>query len=845
MATSGNFNTKTFNGELGARYLQFAWEVKSQDTDKNTTTISWTLKGAGGGSYYYKAGNFKLVINGDTVYSSSERIELYKGTVVASGTKKITHTDDGTKSFKVSAEAGIYYSTVNSTGSETFDLPDIPRYATVKQTFNSKTETTIKMDWSSDSVIDYLWYSTDNGVTWKGKSVDDKKSGNYTISGLNAYGTYEIKTKVRRKDSGKETISSVKSVTTYDYPHCTESPNFIIGEKVTLKFYNPLKRTFKFYIIGIGKTDGIVYNCSGTEYGDLYSSSSLISYLYNSIPNDKSGIYQVKVVYTDLDGNHTKTRNVGNTYSIVEKDCYPDFTTFTYVNNSSQALKNIVGENLVKDLSSINVVVPVANKMTAKNGAKPNRYVATIGTLNKSLDYSNENNVSVFMGTIHAKDTQRITVTAYDSRELSKQAHKDVPVYDYAKPVIHASVKRQNNFEAKSTLSVGGEYSPLTINGVNKNAITSVKFRSREVGGTWDSWTILTTTLNNGKFTCNDVPLSLDNAKAFEFEVQATDTIIDALLMDAIKTSATVDVGQSIFFISSNKKTAYLNGEEVTTRDNVRETKYYTQLVEGTDLNKITEIGTYRSIQASHTATMKNVPNGFNGGFTMYVYTWTATPTNTQYRRQEIVYARQTYIRNTNDGGTTWTKWYKVGLVEDIIDLLYPIGSVYCNSKNENPSKRLGGYWYLADKGFITFTTDGNLENPLAYFTPASNVTCNSCYVSRNHSTVRIRLSLTVDVAMTDAGMDLGTFKWSTVGITSLPMGYVGQTSYSDGANGGIVWSLDWTTGKLTQTDVFDITPIPAESTFYFDMTFVMTYDRMLDSCCDKFYFERAEDPNT
>ena len=146
MATSGKFNTKTFNGDLGARYLQFAWEVKSQDVANNKTTISWTLKGAGGGSYYYKAGNFKLVINGDTVFSSATRIELYNGTLVASGTKKITHKDDGTKSFKVSAEAGIYYTSVNSTGSETFDLPDIQRKATVKQSLNSKTETTIKME---------------------------------------------------------------------------------------------------------------------------------------------------------------------------------------------------------------------------------------------------------------------------------------------------------------------------------------------------------------------------------------------------------------------------------------------------------------------------------------------------------------------------------------------------------------------------------------------------------------------------------------------------------------------------------------------------------------------------
>ena len=123
MASSGSFNTSSYEG----RYLQFSWKETSQNVSSNTTTITWTLKGAGGGSVWYKAGNFKVTIAGETVFSSSDRIELSNGTVVASGTYTIKHNADGTKSFSATAQAGIYTVAVNCTGSGSFTLDTIAR----------------------------------------------------------------------------------------------------------------------------------------------------------------------------------------------------------------------------------------------------------------------------------------------------------------------------------------------------------------------------------------------------------------------------------------------------------------------------------------------------------------------------------------------------------------------------------------------------------------------------------------------------------------------------------------------------------------------------------------------
>lgn len=128
MASSGSFNT----GGYGERYLTFSWSVKSQSIANNTTTINWSLKGAGGSTTsWYMAGNFKVVIDGSVVYSNSNRIQLYNGTTVASGTYTMTHDSAGNRSFGASAEAGIYTYAVNCSGSGSWSLPTIPRAATI------------------------------------------------------------------------------------------------------------------------------------------------------------------------------------------------------------------------------------------------------------------------------------------------------------------------------------------------------------------------------------------------------------------------------------------------------------------------------------------------------------------------------------------------------------------------------------------------------------------------------------------------------------------------------------------------------------------------------------------
>ncbi len=235
----------------------------------------------------------------------------------------------------------------------------------------------------------------------------------------------------------------------------------------------------------------------------------------------------------------------------------PTFATFTYKDTNSK-VTNLLGSDqlLVKGLSNLQITILATNKMTTKKKATAKNYVVTIDNINKSINYSTSDIVQS-IGTLKTSGTKRLTVRAYDSRNNSVAVNKDIFVYEYEKPVINATVNRLNNFENQTTLSVKGSFSKLVVDNVEKNTITSLQYRYREHNGTWNTWTDLEGTITDNKFECKDVIFSLDNTKAFEFEVKVQDKL------STNTASLDVGVGQAIFMISSNKKTCYINGNEI------------------------------------------------------------------------------------------------------------------------------------------------------------------------------------------------------------------------------------------------------------------------------------------
>lgn len=218
-------NCKVRNGQTRKEYeCRLGYEVQSQSIADNTSVVKLRLQVRSIKSNYNTRGANQTTTIDGSILSANTFDMGDTNTWQTFGERTITVTHNANGKYSAS-KSGSFTTTVNSSFSEyalksgsasvTVAPATIPRYATSNQSLNKKTSSSIKMNWSSDSTIDYLWYSKDNGANWTGLSVADATSGTYTISGLSAYTTYNIKTRVRRKDSQLTTDSSSLSVTTY------------------------------------------------------------------------------------------------------------------------------------------------------------------------------------------------------------------------------------------------------------------------------------------------------------------------------------------------------------------------------------------------------------------------------------------------------------------------------------------------------------------------------------------------------------------------------------------------------------------------------------------------------
>lgn len=128
MALSGSVTT----GEMEGRSMSLQWTA-TQSIKDNTSTITWKVVATGSSASGVMVREITAQINGVTVYHTDNLGQkLSVGTVVASGTKTISHNADGTASFSAYIGAGIYYQwAINTSNTANFTLNTIARASSV------------------------------------------------------------------------------------------------------------------------------------------------------------------------------------------------------------------------------------------------------------------------------------------------------------------------------------------------------------------------------------------------------------------------------------------------------------------------------------------------------------------------------------------------------------------------------------------------------------------------------------------------------------------------------------------------------------------------------------------
>lgn len=502
MATSGTiYGSPAGNGN----YLYIEWSETATSIPNNTSTVKATVKlynrygsySSGDACYWY------VTIDG-TKYDGY--IYYWSGTPVTVGTatKTVTHNANGSKSITISAyfdTAGTSTGTVTASGTAT--LTTLPRYATCSQSVASKTESSITMNWASDSAIDYVWYSANNGSSWIGIWSGNAKSGSYTISGLSVGTSYNIKTRVRRKDSQLTTDSSSMAVATYSYPYANSMPNFTLGNSVTIGIFNPMGHTVTVQLKDANNNIvSTVSNISGTSVSG-FNGSSVVDALYQSIPNAKYGIYKVDVIY----GSSTITKT-GGKYNINENECKPVIGSATYRDidtNVTAITQN--DQNIVRNWSDVRYTA--SNLEAKKYSTLASCSVAVNGnTYNLTLSGTTAQggDASINSGT----DVDAV-FTLTDSRGLSVTKTIKITMSDWQIPSGIITIQRRNNFYSETDINVDANYSYID----GHNSVTITYQAKKQGSSTWDV---------SGTLQDNVTALvSVDNNYAWDFQIIITD----------------------------------------------------------------------------------------------------------------------------------------------------------------------------------------------------------------------------------------------------------------------------------------------------------------------------------
>lgn len=173
MAKSGTVTTSSCEG----RSMTLSWSA-TQSTTNNTSTISWSLYGSGSYTGWVKCGGFYVAIDGNVVcnWSTDSRVQVQPGATVASGSITLAHNSNGTKSFSISVQAGIYEYARNCSGSGTFTLNTIPRASSISVSGaftmgSSKNISVSKASSGFTHTITYLFGSMSGTICTKSSST--------------------------------------------------------------------------------------------------------------------------------------------------------------------------------------------------------------------------------------------------------------------------------------------------------------------------------------------------------------------------------------------------------------------------------------------------------------------------------------------------------------------------------------------------------------------------------------------------------------------------------------------------------------------------------------------------
>ena len=305
---------------------------------------------------------------------------------------------------------------------------------------------------------------------------------------------------------GLTTIARASQPSINTYPN--NSPDITAGVACTIHMNKHANFTHKVSY-SFGKKSGIIAtgvvdNCSWTPPTSLLDQISTATVGYGGISVETySGSTKI---------GDTKTCNF-NLHLPSNSEPTVGAITLTEQHAGVKAKNaNVTVQQISKKLVS----VPVSAK-----------YSASIKTVTcDGVTLSNNN--GTYTGYISNKSNGTYKITAIDSRGLKSSNSVTQTFYEYAKPFITATLKRESETSAKGTLSVNGSYSTIL-----SNTLSMTIQRNDE------SSTTVSPSLSNGSISYSKSYTDLNYVQSFTIKVKVTDGF-----GESVEVTAVLGVGQ-------------------------------------------------------------------------------------------------------------------------------------------------------------------------------------------------------------------------------------------------------------------------------------------------------------
>lgn len=332
----------------------------------------------------------------------------------------------------------------------------------------------------------------------------------------------------------------------------TSAPNFTDEENPTISYSNPAGNAVTQLMACIsltGAKDDIAYrdiSKTGTSYTFNLTNAERKALRSATTGKSRTVSFFVKTVI----GGTTYHSSFNRTYSIVNGN--PTFTQNQISYTDTSTVKNITGNPLqiVQNQSNLSVTFTSA---TANKEATISKYDITINGVTKTVTTSG----TVNFGKINTSSNTEISITVTDSRGNTATAKKTVEILAWALPIFTVNLKRLNNYEDTTYLTVDASVSPVN----NKNTM-SISYLYKESGG--DYLTEEPVGIENK----TQHTIQCDKNKAYIFCI----TVVDAF--DSITNEFVLSKGKFPLFIDTRKNAVGVNdfpteGEALCVADGV------------------------------------------------------------------------------------------------------------------------------------------------------------------------------------------------------------------------------------------------------------------------------------